>query len=60
MSESAKETLAEAVAACRSPLFEIAPVFVRLDHGARFIVNANERNFADRSARKAYNCLSGG
>jgi hypothetical protein len=24
-----------------SPLFEIAPVFVRLDHIARFIVNAN-------------------
>jgi hypothetical protein len=38
---------------------EIAPVLVRFDHGARFIVNANERNFADKSARKAYNCVAG-
>jgi len=32
---------------------------VRFDHVASRIVNADERNFADKSASKAYNCFAG-
>jgi len=34
----------------KSPLFEIAHVLVRLDHGARFIVNANHGAASDFQA----------
>jgi hypothetical protein len=47
------------VATNDNTLFEIARVLVRLDHVPGFIVNANERNFADKSASKAYNCFAG-
>jgi hypothetical protein len=36
-----KESRTPLIARMASPLFEIALVFVRLDHIARFIVNAN-------------------
>jgi hypothetical protein len=35
-----------------APLFELALVLVRLDHIASVIVNANERNFADKSTSR--------
>jgi hypothetical protein len=42
-----------------APLFGIALVLVRFDHVASGIVNADHRNFADKSACKAYNGLAG-
>jgi hypothetical protein len=32
---------------------------VRFDHVASVIVNANQGNFADKSACEAYNCFAG-